>query len=81
MKLYNHELECKNKFYKRHTCIICNRKRYERYMKPVLYSSWVCTDEYYLQFCCDNKEIKIAENIKKDLEKLKHIKLQHIVGK
>jgi len=81
LKLYNHEIECFQKFTKRHTCIICNRKRYERYMKKVLVSSWVCTDEYHFQFCSDNEEIKIATHIQLELKKLKHIKIQHILGK
>jgi hypothetical protein len=68
-------------FYNRHTCIICKRKRYERYMKRVLINSWVCTDKYHLQYCCDNKEIRIAEKIKEELKKLNHIKIQHIIGK
>ena len=81
MRLSNHYYKCLIEFNKRHTCVICNRKRYERYMKPILTSSWACKDEYYFQHCCDNEEIRIAENILKDLKKLKHIKLQHIVGR
>ncbi|WP_321777786.1 hypothetical protein [Sulfurimonas sp.] len=68
-------------FYKRHTCIICKRKRYEYYMKSVLKSSWACKDKYHFQYCCDNKEIEIAENIRQELKKLKFIKIQHIIGK
>lgn len=68
-------------FYKRHTCIICKRKRYERYMKPILFSSWVCKDEYYLQVCSDTEEIRIAERIREDLKKMRFIKVQHIIGK
>ncbi len=68
-------------FTRRHTCIICNRKRYERYMKPVLHSSWACKDEYHFQVCCDNKEIRIAEKIIEDIKRFKHINIRHIVGK
>ena len=68
-------------FYKRHTCIICKRKRYEIYMKSVLSSSWVCKDEYHFQVCSDNEELRIAERIREDLKKMKFIKIQHIVGK
>ena len=81
MRLSNHEYKCQADFYKRHTCIICKRKRYERNMKKVLMSSWACKDEYHFQVCCDNKDIKIAEHIKEELKKLKHLKIQHIVGK
>jgi len=68
-------------FYKRHTCIICKRKRYEHNMKQVLFNSWACKDKYHFQVCCDNSEIRIAEKIREDLKKLKHIKIQHITGK
>ena len=71
----------KENFYKRHTCIICGRKRYEFHMKKVLVSSWVCTDKYHFQVCSDNEEIRVAEKISEDLKKLKHIKIQHILGK
>jgi hypothetical protein len=63
---------------KRHTCIICGRKRYESKMKPVLTSSWVCcTDKYN---CCDDIEIVSAENILSDLKKLRKINIKHIIG-
>ncbi len=68
-------------FYKRHTCVICGRKRYERNMRKILNSSWVCTDKYHLEVCCDNKEIRIAEKIREQLKELKHINIRHIVGK
>ena len=81
MRLSNHENKCFQSFTKRHTCIICNRKRYERYMKPVLQSSWACKDEYHFQVCCDNNEILVSERIIKDLKKFKYINMRHIVGK
>ena len=67
--------------YKRHTCIICGRKRYEHYMKPVLSSSWACKDKYYFQYCCEHEEIKQAQEIIDMLKKFKHIKRLHIFGK
>jgi len=67
---------------RRHTCIICGKKRYEYKMKPILSSSWVCCTKQLR--CCDDEEIKIATKILKNLEqlkKLKKIKLIHIIGK
>jgi len=67
--------------YKRHTCIICKRKRYEIFMKEILVSSWVCTDEYKHKFCSDNEEIKIAVEFKKKFDKFKYINVRHLVGR
>lgn len=65
-------------FYKRHTCIICKRKRYERNMTKVLVDSWACKDTYYFKYCCDNEEIRIAENMLIDFKKFKHVKIKHL---
>ena len=71
---------------KRHTCIICKRKRNEFYMKKVLINSWACNDTYssYRGFnfspCCDNKEIRIAENIIGELKEFKYLNVRHISG-
>jgi hypothetical protein len=79
------KLEIKNELfddniYKRHTCIICKRKRYELYMKQVLFSSWACKDKYYFQVCSSHSEIRLAEKIREDLKKLKIINIKHIVS-
>lgn len=63
---------------KRHTCIICKRKRNETNMKKVFHSSWACTDKYYFQYCCDNKEIYEAIAIIKKLKTFKFINLKHL---
>ena len=64
--------------YKRHTCVICGRKRYEYFMKSVLRNSWACKDKYHLQVCCDNEEIRIAEKIIEQISNFKFIKKNHI---
>jgi hypothetical protein len=65
--------------YTRHVCIICGRKRYEHSMKKVLGNSWVCTDKYHFQFCCDHEDIRIAEKISNDLKKLKILTSRYII--
>ena len=43
---------------KRHTCIICGKKRYEDSMTNVFYSSWACT------FLCSNHvQIGLAKEL------------------
>jgi hypothetical protein len=64
---------------RRHTCIICKKKRYESKMKKVLVNSWACR---YLErnmnsYCYEHKEIKIGEKILEDLKKFKIIKIKH----
>lgn len=66
---------------KRHTCIICKRKRYEMYMKNVFYNSWACKDKYFFQYCCDNKEIHEAKIIIDKLKTFKYISLSHLSRK
>ena len=69
---------------KRHTCIICGKKRYEHNMENVFKSSWACTKndfQFILSSCVDNKEINVAKRIIEDFKKLKLIKTQHVTGR
>lgn len=61
---------------KRHTCIICGKKRYSRFMKMVLVSSWVCNDSK----CLQHHDIKLSEKIRSDIQKLKKVNIKHIIG-
>jgi len=66
---------------KRHTCIICGKKRIELKMKNVFGSCWVCTTNDFMfvtETCSDSKEILIALRIIEDTKKLKNINLKHI---
>lgn len=62
---------------KRHTCIICGRKRYERNMKNVFLNSWACHDIYSYKPCSGHPEIVKAIKILETLKNFKHIKLRH----
>lgn len=64
---------------KRHTCIICKRKRYEHNMKKVLINSWACIDKYYFQYCIDNKEIIETQKFINLLKTFKFIKKTHLL--
>ena len=61
----------------RHTCVICKKKRYERYMTKVLVSSWACKDGSFFGNCCDHNEIIKGQEILDALSKFKKIKLKH----
>ena len=61
---------------KRHTCIICKKKRYENRMTKVLTTSWACNDK-----CIDHKDIEIAIKIKILYRQLKVLNRQHIFAK
>jgi len=63
---------------KRHTCIICKRKRNEMYMENVFYNSWACKDKYNFKYCYCNKEIDEAKIIIDKLKTFKHISLKHL---
>ena len=67
---------------KRHTCIICGRKRYELYMKKVLVSSWACTDGIYhfSNPCAYHQEILEAQEIIEKISSFKYITIKHLVG-
>ena len=68
---------------KRHTCIICGRKRNEHYMINVFANSWACEKndfKFILPPCYVDSEIRIAKQIILDLKKLKKINIRHIVG-
>ena len=67
----------------RHSCIVCGKKRYQRYMKKVLHSSWACSSGYWFQtsYCYEHPEILKAENILNEIKDFKFIKKQHLFGK
>lgn len=81
LRLSNHEAKCFIEFNKRHTCIICKRKRYERNMKNVFGSSWACTDKYYFQTCYVHNDIYLAKKIIEDIKKLTVLSYAHIKNK
>lgn len=67
---------------KRHTCIICGKKRYEKNMKNVFKSSWACTKndfDFILDICANDKEIILAQKIIEDLKNLKKIHIQSLL--
>ncbi len=61
---------------KRHTCVICKKKRYEDRMKKVFISSWVC-----LNTCENNEDIKTGKKIKELISQLKKINIKHLTGR
>ena len=48
---------------KRHTCIICKRKRNESYMVNVFSSSWACEKSKYFGNCYCHSDIYIMKKI------------------
>ena len=63
---------------KRHTCIICKRKRNEIYMKNVFKSSWACKDSYHFSVCSDHTDIRVIIKIFDLLKTLKHLNVKHL---
>lgn len=63
---------------KRHTCIICKRKRYFDRMERAFLNSYVCSDNLV---CRENEEIKIAKEIIGLSNKLKKVNKVHLFGK
>jgi len=59
---------------KRHTCIICNKYRYEKFMTQPLPISWVCNNGK----CNKDKELIKLVKCFKTLEDLKSISPAHI---
>lgn len=70
--------------HKRHTCIICGRKKYEYKMENVFNNSWVCTSrnfDFSSYLCCEHPDILIAKKILNDFKKLKKIRVRHLFNK
>ena len=65
---------------KRHTCIICGRKRYERSMKKVFLHSWACSDKHsFNRYCYEDEDIKLAIKILDDISKIKNPVIKNII--
>jgi len=68
---------------KRHTCIICGRKRYQVFMKNVFSNSWACEksdSKFYFTPCYCHSDIILAQKILLDLKKLKILTNKHLLG-
>jgi len=62
---------------KRHTCIICKKKRYEDKMSKIFeIGGWACKDK-----CEEHKDIEIGINIIMLHKKLKKINYRYLFGK
>lgn len=58
---------------KRHTCVICGKKRYEDRMKKVFIQSWAC-----ISSCYGHNDVIIGEkmlSLEKELKVLKRNKI------
>ncbi len=58
---------------KRHTCVICKKKRIEIKMSKVFLQSWACNYK-----CVENREIIEAEQILFMISKWKKLSLKHL---
>lgn len=68
---------------KRHTCIICGKKRFEYRMSNVFGNSWACrvNDSHFISFTCvDHSDISYSRRILSDLKKLQCINIKHLVA-
>lgn len=68
---------------KRHTCVICGKKRNEHRMKNIFGNAWVCgvNDSYFSRItCADHSDIFLSIKILNDLKKLKKIRITHIAA-
>jgi len=68
---------------KRHTCVICGKKRNEYRMKNVFGNSWACTvnDSRFIRtVCSDHSDFSYVNRIFRDLKKLQCINIKHIAA-
>lgn len=67
---------------KRHTCIICKKKRNQSKMNKVFKNSWACKDPLYyfssMPSCSEHTDIVKVKKIIEDLEKLEILTINHI---
>lgn len=62
---------------KRHTCVICKKKRYTGFMKKAFSHSWVCANG----ICENHKDIVAIKKIIKLYRDLEKVTKVHIFGK
>ncbi len=66
---------------KRHTCIICGRKRYEKSMRKIFLNSWACSDTKFNihSYCYEHPDIKLAKKILEDISKIEIYTIKNII--
>ena len=68
---------------KRHTCIICKKKRYEVYMTNVFGNSWACSSNVWYRYtgylCVDHPDIRFVQTILTMKDRLEVLSLKNFV--
>ena len=68
---------------KRHTCIICKKKRYEENMKNVFLNSWACSVNIYMSYldymCYEHNDIRLVKKILELKSQLKVVSLNNYI--